>query len=354
MRKISVSLFLSVFILITVFGICTFAENVPVENDFGEVLGADVTLTVTPSVNEVEASSEGADVTYTITLTPAAGKNVGYFEFKLKPSAGIMVNSATTNSDLLYIENVLPNGVFETNKYTPETMYLLCAGTTTERNLANEAVVLTVNATIDVSTAGTYTLGLVGARAAFDGSAAPYDVKVVPGVVKVRELEKMDSKKRAQDAIVMKVDTSLACAFGKMIPIDSENEKVVPYIYNDRTLVPLRFVSESLGAEVIWEDGWNHCSINKEGKQIKITFNSADIEVDGKTVTYDAPVQVVEGRTMVPIRFISEELGYHVHWNAPNKMVVITPADNPWVAEREAENTLIREVVVTLFLKGSF
>ena len=165
---------------------------------------------------------------------------------------------------------------------------------------------------------------------------------------------KITSAERAKDAVVMKIDTSLACTFGKMIPIDSENAKVVPYIYNERTLVPLRFVSETLGAEVVWEEGWNYCLINKEGKQIKITFNSADIEVDGKTVTYEAPVQVVEGRTMVPIRFISEELGYHVHWNAPNKMVVITPADNPWVAEREAENTLIREVVVTLFLKGSF
>lgn len=320
---------------------------------FAEEPEADVTLTVTPSINEIEADSEGVNVTYTITLTPAEGKKIGYFEFRLNPSAGITVNSAVINSALTYHPDFKPNGIFENYAYASETMYLLCAGTTAERNLANEAVVLTVDATVDASVAKNYTLALTGARAAIDGSSAPYSVETVSGVIKIREPEKMDSSERAQDAIILKVDNSLSCTFGKMVAIDSDNKKVVPYIYNERTLVPLRFVSESLGAEVVWEEGWNYCFIKKGDKNIKITFGSADIEVDGKVITYDAPIQVVENRTMVPIRFISEELGYHVHWNAPNRMIAITPADNPWVAEREAENTLLREVIVTLIMNAS-
>lgn len=162
----------------------------------------------------------------------------------------------------------------------------------------------------------------------------------------------MTSQKRAKDIICLKIDTSYAFAFGNLTSIDDTNDKVVPYIVNDRTLVPLRFVSETLGADVLWEDGWNYCYVNKGDKKIKITFGSADLEVNGEVITYEAPVEVVENRTMVPIRFISEELGYHVHWNQPNKAVVISPADNPWVKDRDAEKSLLTDILVMFLMKG--
>lgn len=158
------------------------------------------------------------------------------------------------------------------------------------------------------------------------------------------------AEERAKDVICLKIDEDRAFAFGEMRSIDENNDKVVPYIYNDRTLVPLRFVSETLGADVLWEDGWDYCYVNKGDKKIKITFNSADIEVNGEIITYDAPIQVVEERTMVPIRFISETLGYNVHWNEPNKAVVITPLDNPWDKERQAEETLLTSILVTYLM----
>ena len=162
----------------------------------------------------------------------------------------------------------------------------------------------------------------------------------------------LTSKERAEDVICLKIDNPAAFAFGNFGLIDSANDKVVPYIKNDRTLVPLRFVSETLGAKVEWEDGWNYCYVNKGDKKIKITFGSADIEVNGEVITYDAPVEVVQDRTMVPIRFISEELGYHVYWNQPNRVVVITPKDNPWVEERSAENTLLLDMLVSFLMNG--
>ncbi len=166
------------------------------------------------------------------------------------------------------------------------------------------------------------------------------------------QAKEFTSKERAEDVICLKIDNPTAFACGKYGLIDSSNEKVVPYIKNDRTLVPLRFVSETLGAQVEWENGWNYCYVNKGNKKIKITFGSADIEVNGEVITYDAPVEVVEDRTMVPIRFISEELGYHVYWNQPNKVVIITPADNPWVEKRSAENDLLLDMLVTFLLNG--
>lgn len=164
--------------------------------------------------------------------------------------------------------------------------------------------------------------------------------------------EEFTSQERAEDVICLKIDNPTAFAYGKYGLIDSSNEKVVPYIKNDRTLVPLRFVSETLGAQVEWENGWNYCYVNKGDKKIKITFGSADIEVNGEVITCDAPVEVVEDRTMVPIRFISEELGYHVYWNQPNQVVVITPVDNPWIEKRSAENDLLLDMLVTFLLNG--
>lgn len=159
---------------------------------------------------------------------------------------------------------------------------------------------------------------------------------------------------RKQDVIALKINSNTAYTFGKTEAIDPDNSKVVPYLKNDRTLVPLRFVSETLGADVQWENGWNYCYVVKGDKKIKITFNSADIEVNSQVVTYDAPVEVVEDRTMVPIRFISEELGYDVKWNQANQLVIITPADNPWIEDGQAEADVLEGILVTFLVNGIF
>ncbi len=168
------------------------------------------------------------------------------------------------------------------------------------------------------------------------------------------EARETELNARKEDVIALKINAGTAYAFGKTEAIDPDNSKVVPYLKNDRTLVPLRFVSETLGAEVKWEAGWNYCYVVKGDKEIKITFNSADIEVNGKVVTYDAPVEVVQDRTMVPIRFISEELGYDVKWNQANQLVIITPADNPWVEDRQVEKDVLEGVLVTFLFNGIF
>lgn len=156
------------------------------------------------------------------------------------------------------------------------------------------------------------------------------------------------AKERKQDVICLQVGKSLAITMGKKAYIDPEDSQVVPYITNDRTLVPLRFIVENLGAEILWEDGWNGCIIKKDDTKIELTFGSAEFKVNGKTFVYDAPIEITRNRTMVPVRFISEHLGCHVYWNELNKAVVISPKDNPWVEDRKAEITVLNEMLVTL------
>ena len=182
---------------------------------------------------------------------------------------------------------------------------------------------------------------------------------VVEGESQTSENEFTEERESAMEArkgnvIALKINAGTAYAYGKTEAIDPDNSKVVPYLKNDRTLVPLRFVSETLGAEVQWENGWDYCYVVKGDKKIKITFNSADIEVNGQVVTYDAPVEVVQDRTMVPIRFISEELGYDVKWNQANQLVIITPADNAWNEEGQAEKDVLEGILVTFLFNGIF
>lgn len=153
---------------------------------------------------------------------------------------------------------------------------------------------------------------------------------------------------RKKDVILLQIGRNLSVAYGEKRKIDPENDLVVPYIVNDRTLVPLRFIAETLGAEVLWEEGWDGCIIKKDDTEIKITFGSADFTVNGEKFTYEAPIEVVHDRTMVPVRFVSENLGCDVYWHEKNKAVVISPADNPWVEDREAEKVALGEMLVTI------
>ena len=99
---------------------------------------------------------------------------------------------------------------------------------------------------------------------------------------------------------------------------------VSPYIVNDRTMVPVRVISESLGAEVIWNQAAETVTIKKDGKDIVLRINSDNADVNGESVKLDAPAVIEQSRTFVPIRFISENLGWNVDWEQDSYTVNIS------------------------------
>lgn len=160
--------------------------------------------------------------------------------------------------------------------------------------------------------------------------------------------ETLTSAERKKDVICLKIGTSFTMCYGEMKSIDDVNPLVVPYIRNDRTMVPLRYISEALGADVLWEEGWDGCIIKKGDKEIEFTFGSADFTVNGKKYTYEAPIEMLYDRTMVPLRFISEHLDCNVYWEPINSAVIIAPADNPWKPERQAEIRATNEMLLSI------
>lgn len=98
---------------------------------------------------------------------------------------------------------------------------------------------------------------------------------------------------------------------------------VPPRILNGRTLIPVRSIFESLGAEVLWEESTETVSILKGSKTIKLKAESNWVYVDGKQVEIDIPVSIINGRAMVPVRFIAEELEFKVTWGGEKRVVFI-------------------------------
>lgn len=94
---------------------------------------------------------------------------------------------------------------------------------------------------------------------------------------------------------------------------------VEPYIdpVTNRTMVPLRFIAEALGAEVGYDA--EKAMIRREGLEVLVWYNTNKAVVNGKEMYLDAPaVLVPPGRTMVPLRFISEAFGCKVDWVGAN------------------------------------
>jgi hypothetical protein len=99
---------------------------------------------------------------------------------------------------------------------------------------------------------------------------------------------------------------------------------VEPVMMNGRVMVPLRGVFEHMGAYVEWDSLSQEVKVTDEGTVVLLRIGSSTATVNGNIVPIDAPATMLRGRTMVPLRFISETFGHDVYWNAPVRTVEIT------------------------------
>lgn len=101
-----------------------------------------------------------------------------------------------------------------------------------------------------------------------------------------------------------------------------------PLINSDnRTLVPVRFVSQGLGAEVKWDGAKQQVSVKQNSKTILLNIGEKNARIDGTEVILDTSASLVNSRTMVPLRFVSECLGAQVRWSAADYVVYITTSE---------------------------
>ncbi len=127
------------------------------------------------------------------------------------------------------------------------------------------------------------------------------------------------AKWKENNEIILTIGSRKISVFGREIKND-----VAPKIVNDRTMLPIRIVAESLGGTVTWNGELQRVTIQKGADVILITIGADTAYVNGTAVKLDAAAFVENGRTYLPLRFISETLGAQVAWNEAEKTVTIT------------------------------
>lgn len=107
--------------------------------------------------------------------------------------------------------------------------------------------------------------------------------------------------------------------------VDGENKEfdTVPYIRNDRTYLPVRFVSENLGAIVTWDANTGTAYIDSEEGNIVISHKTKNLIINDKIHEMDVYPEIQNNRMMCPIRHIAEALSCKVGWNALQNKVII-------------------------------
>lgn len=105
------------------------------------------------------------------------------------------------------------------------------------------------------------------------------------------------------------------------IPYGSE---VNPVMKNNRILVAFSPISEYLGSDLQWDAKAKKMTVTHKNKKIELTNGKKEGLVNGKKKKLDEPVQIINGRVYVPLRFVSESLGTKVNWDAKERVATIT------------------------------
>ena len=161
-----------------------------------------------------------------------------------------------------------------------------------------------------------------------DKGDGKYTFTMPASKVEVKAAFKQNASKPDQPAeetktvVVMQIGSKTMLVNGKAYEKDA-----APVIMNDRTLVPIRFITESLGGKVAWNEKEKEVVLTIDGKEIKMTI--------GKTIEkYGVAPVIIDSRTFVPVRFVADELGATTAWNAETKTVTITKAVTPMKTEK--------------------
>lgn len=102
----------------------------------------------------------------------------------------------------------------------------------------------------------------------------------------------------------------------------AEKELLVPpTIINGRMMVPIRFVGEALNASLSWSGTDNKTTVEFDGKKVEFWQRNPTASVDGNAVKLETPPVVLDGSTLVPISFISEYFGYPIEYDSANRII---------------------------------
>ncbi|MGE4282279.1 MAG: beta-propeller domain-containing protein [Clostridia bacterium] len=146
---------------------------------------------------------------------------------------------------------------------------------------------------------------------------------------------------RLKNAIVLYVGSPKAYVDNQQKEIDDVNAEVSPISKDNRTLVPVRFISESMGAKVDWDEKTSEITVTLGEKNIQMTLGSENIKVNNKSAMLEVAAQAVNGRTVVPLRALAESLGKKVFYD--RGLIIISDSEIPF--NPNTDKDLLDEII---------
>lgn len=118
----------------------------------------------------------------------------------------------------------------------------------------------------------------------------------------------------------------------KEVKIEIDGKEMVPkdmpaVIIDGRTMLPMRQIAQELGCEVNWNEAAQQIYVMRESDIIVFTVNSKAGYENGKEFTMDVPATIVNDRTMLPVRALADALHLNIKWDDPNRTVIINSGD---------------------------
>lgn len=125
-----------------------------------------------------------------------------------------------------------------------------------------------------------------------------------------------------------------------MIGGQAVSPEVPPEIKNGRTLVPVRVIAEGLGADVDWNEAARTATITRGNQQLTLTLNSTQAQLNGKQVKLDTAPVISRQRMLLPLRFVGESLGVTVGWDNSSRTVIANETPEVQLNGRKPAQTI--------------
>lgn len=241
---------------------------------------------------------------------------VGFDNKKVKVSSEV-------NASALWTQVISPQGKYEVYfwktvmKDGAKDAQVICASNTDST---------LVNVDFSRGKAGWQRLGVVDIPDSFfsvevragegGGKIAACCYRIVPTDEDVYNFEKIYDEN--PDAMIFKIGSQTAFYNHDRHKIPD----VAPQLYNNTTMLPLRFVSENLGAEVLWDGVEKSVTINHDGHNVVFYIGKNEYVADGVVEFLDEAPQIANSRTLIPMRALCEKLGKEVKWHESGVIVI--------------------------------
>ncbi len=264
---------------------------------------ADITITATGASAATGTSDANGETV--LTVNPSSTGNI---------TLSVTLNGTTfTKTVKAAADSVAPVVTVDTISAVVKTNVITVSGLVTDNTKVSRLYVN--NAEV---------LVIPGAEAAFD---AEVSLKLGKNVIRVFAFDAAGNASKFEQEVTyvlptvvkLGVNSTEATIAGAPATLDA-----APYIKAGRTMVPLRFIGEAFGATFDWKSETQTVTYYLDGTEITLTIGSTVAMVNGEAKNLDAAPEIVNGRTMVPVRFVSEALGAYVHWDAATNTVTVT------------------------------